>query len=172
MKRIILLFITVLLLSCSGNNELTKETAMEILKDKNEICTHLFQFSTVRIGNRTGLIKYYGDANGCKRLEEMGFGTVQYSSNATGIILTDEAKQKYFKDDNMGIITQGNVTEILGISQAEGSTTAIVRYKINYSLTPLARLLYKRDRRKCPMQEEKEIELIKFDTGWTIKDDI
>jgi len=64
------------------------------------------------------------------------------------------------------------ITEILGVSNSDNSREAIVLVKIVHELSPFASLI---DNISYPSNchrkniEEKEITLIKYDTGWKIK---
>lgn len=82
---------------------------------------------------------------------------------------SQEAITNYNIQNNRLPLTQSDLLEIVGISQTENE--AVVRYKINTTNTPFMELrkFYRKQSRCKVGQEEKEITLIKFDTGWQVK---
>jgi len=98
------------------------------------------------------------------KMEPLDKATYQYSfEKIRGIYRSTEANVLY---------STPKITEVLGISSAENSREAVVLIKIVYDLSPFAGLVNKSSSQSnCNNKsiEEREITLIKYDTGWRIK---
>jgi len=171
-------FILFNLVSC-GNDKLTNEQAMEILKrDYKEVCFSELRTKGIldRFKNTKEKKSYKLFMSNSKELENLGLiklsirnrQNLYTSYQESEIKFNNRAKIKYQIKHNKAIVANAEVMEIIGISQSDKSETATVRFKVDFKPTPFNKIKYSNN--KCVIGTiEKEIELKKFDTGWKIK---
>jgi len=108
------------------------------------------------------------------QLDRKGYTVVKMEPLNKAIYQYDFEKIKgiYRSTEAKVLCSTPKITEVLGISSSENSREAVVLIKIVYDLSPFAGLVNKSSSsRNCYKNsiEEREITLIKYDTGWRIK---
>lgn len=177
-----------LLISCS-NSELSKENALELVKQKDIAENCFFVFTT---NTKSGWETYKSDLKTFGELIDLNLMKAGKTYRRRASVMlpyfttheylpTSKAIKEYgFKKTNSGfggskayvMYSKAVVKQIIGISYAEDSKTATVLVRIDYEKTPFAKLQGNRyEPSYCNTKNtiEKEIEFVNYDTGWRIK---
>ncbi|MFD2565889.1 hypothetical protein [Pseudotenacibaculum haliotis] len=188
MKKQILTTCFIALLSMSCSAQLSKSEALKIARKQLRIQNC---YCEITKSTRSTWKSYKQDASTIRKLEKIGLITTRSYQDThskldrrTHTVIdfkgTAKARKRYgFKDTRHGfggakaqvIYSRGIVTKILGISLSADKNKATVLVRIDYAKTPFAELVGERhEPRNCHKRryEEKEINLIKYDTGWRI----
>ncbi len=192
MKKLIFpIMILLFCFSCNTNN-LTKEEVLKICqndKDLIEQCTFNI-FTSVNDMDSNNYNRY---SEAVKELESQGLiksnkyidqrkiGFANLVNNVIKIQPTELAVSEYGYEDlkfNSAkvLYSKGEVKDVLGISFDENNNEAKALLLISYKTTPFSDFYgeFFNPRNCNNLQEslEKEITLIKYDTGWRIKNEI
>lgn len=172
MKNIICtIILTTLITSCSSKLELSTNEAMEILKTEfQETCTSRRIVTTISPGEKRDYNKYNPTF---QKLKKDGYIDIKsktqqiYSMRITSYTLIPKSKfNEEFKLNNEYIAGKVEINEILGVSVNQENKTAKVLFEYSYEPTAIANICLK----ECKKGNiKKEVELIKYDTGWKLK---
>lgn len=173
-KPLIVTAVFLLLLGCDAQNKLTNEEALKIIKEGyRDLCMNQVKrfFSSSQEGpNFMAFENYYTS------LMEEGLMVYEAKThpNGTSVIeikeYTELAKQKYkATPENVGIM-EFVPKEIVGISIDPNSNKAKVICKGDYQKTPFFKIVRSRTDCKESKGVEKEVTLVRYDTGWRLED--
>lgn len=185
---IVFIILIQILIGCK-NEVLSKETAIELLKTHKVVDDCYFRFTT---NTKSDWKSYKSDLkifNELVELKLMKPGKT-YRTRASIILPyyttheylpTSKAIDEYnYKKTNSGfggskanaLFSKATVSDIIGITQSDDNNIATALVLLEYKETPFAKL--KGDRHKpnqCHSKStfEIEVEFVKYDTGWRIK---
>ena len=180
MKKLTYLFaiVSLLFITSCDNNKLTNEIAIEVISKVYPFhCTSFNRIQGISIGinpdeSSSSYNKKMKELNIFKELESQGLIKINLITSGLpsnphkdySFELTQKAIKKY---NNKIALTSIEFSEIIGISQTENE--ALVKYKTKSIPTPFYNL-QTWSRVDCKESEsESEIILVKYDTGWMIK---
>lgn len=162
--------------SCSSQEKLSKEEAMNILKENfKEPCTKRFLFSFNSVDKNYD--EYLSDAY---LAQDEGMVTVskKFISGIGGggryeirLQPSQLMKSDFFKGGNQYKVADGYVVAILGISQDNNSNKAMVRFSYKFQPNQIYKLRGRVNgkREECPTQTYEEVaEFTLYDTGWQL----